>query len=166
MHQFSRFIIRFSGILDRMAGLCLFAAMLLVIVNIILRVTVSRPILGTYEIVGFLTALGIALALAQCAVKNGHIAVGFIVDRFPKRIQTIVDSVIYAVSFVFMTAAVWYLGNYAHSMKMNGLVSPSAEIPIYPFIYLVALGMLGLCMVLLYKLLESLRNALNLRQRR
>lgn len=149
-----------SSILDKLAGLCIFSVMLLIVTNIILRTVFNQPILGTYELVGFLTAMGVALALAHCAFQEGHIAVSFIMERFPLKIQAITAVFVSVVSLVFWVATVWSLGKFAYAMKIRGLVSPSAEIPVYPFIYLVAFGLLGLCLVLLLKFLVSFREVL------
>ena len=88
--------------LDQIAGLAIIAVMLLVVANVILRATVGRPILGTYEFVGFLTAIIIGLALAHCAFQNGHIAVDFIMKKFPDKVKVPVDFFIHLVSLVFL----------------------------------------------------------------
>jgi TRAP-type C4-dicarboxylate transport system permease small subunit len=149
-----------SSSLDKLAGICLFSVMLLIVANIILRTVFNHPILGTYELVGFLTAMGMALALAHCAFQDGHIAVGFILEQFPQKIQSIAAVLVNAASLLLWAGAVWSLGKFGYAMKIKGLVSPSAEIPVYPFIYLVAFGLLGLCLVLLFKLLVSFREVL------
>jgi len=149
-----------SHLLDKLAGICVFAVMLLIVSNIIFRVVFSKPILGTYELVGFLTALGIALALAYCAFHDGHIAVSFILERFSKKIQAVINVLTNTAALLFWSMTVWYMGKFAHTMMVKGMVSPSAEIPIYPFIYLVALGLLGLCLVLFFKLLTALKEVI------
>jgi len=160
LKQLSGFVKRASSILDKLAGIFIFSVMLLVVINIILRAVFKQPILGTYELVGFLTAMGVGLALANCALQNGHIAVSYIMDRFPEKIQSFVDILVNAASLIFWSAAVWYLARYGQAMKLKGLVSPSAEIPVYPFIYLVAFGLLGLCLVLLFKFIVSIQEVL------
>jgi len=160
LKQLTGFVKWISSILDKLAGICIFSVMLLIVTNIILRAGFNRPILGTYELVGFLTAIGVGLALGHCALQNGHIAVSFVMEKFSRRIQSTVDIFIYAVSFLFWSASAWYLTRFAQAMKVKGLVSPSAEIPVYPFIYLVALGLLGLCIVLLYKFVVSMHEVL------
>jgi TRAP-type C4-dicarboxylate transport system permease small subunit len=125
-----------AKILDKLAGVCFFGVMLLIIGNIFLRGILGRPILGTYEIVGFLTAWGIGLALAHCALQDGHIAVGIFMERLSQKIQSFVAVLVNAASFVFWSAAAWYLFQFGQAMKVKGLVSPSAEIPVYPVIYL------------------------------
>jgi TRAP-type C4-dicarboxylate transport system permease small subunit len=146
---------RTSGILDKLAGLCIISVMLLIVTNIILRTAFDHPILGTYEIVGFLTAMGVGFALGNCALQDGHIAVSFVMERLPRKIQSFAGILVHGASLAFWASTVWYLGQYAQAMKIKGLVSPSAEIPVYPFIYLVALGLLGLCLVLFFKFLVA-----------
>lgn len=65
--------------------------MLLIVANIFLRTVLNHPILGTYELVGFLTAVGVALALAHCAFKDGQIAVSLIMERFSNKCQAMVS---------------------------------------------------------------------------
>jgi TRAP-type C4-dicarboxylate transport system permease small subunit len=115
------------------------------------------PILGTYELAGFLTALGISFALARCTLKEGHIAVGFLFERFSAKTQASLMILVNTASLIFWSAAVYYLVIYGRTMMSKGLVSPSAELPLYPFIYFVALGVAGLCLVLFVKLLGSCR---------
>ena len=155
MERFMKALKKFSMILDRLAGLCFAAVMLLIIANIVSRTVFHHPILGTYEMVGFLTAMGVGFALAYCALQDGHISVSFVVDRFSLKTQAIIAVLINALSAVFMFAAGCYLVNYGLSMKLNGSVSLSAEIPIYPFIFMVAVGVFALSLILFRQLYLS-----------
>ena len=159
MQRLASLVKGITSILDKLAGICIFSVMLLVVANIVLRTVFKQPILGTYEMVGFMTAMAVAFALAHCAFQNGHIAVSFIMEKFSQRIQSVIGIIVNAVSFVFWAAVVWYLTQFAQAMQVRGLVSPSAEIPVYPFIYFVALGLSGLCLVILFKLLISFTEA-------
>lgn len=157
MKHFTGLITGLSRILDRVAGFCMVVVMLLVVISILLRVLFNRPILGTYEYVAYLTAVAIGLALAHCAVQNGHIAVSFVVEKLPGKIQAAVDVVMNIISLLFWSLCVWQVGKYANTMAVSGVVSPTTQMPFYPFIYLVAFGLLALCLVLLVKAVESLK---------
>lgn len=148
-----------SRILDKIAGLCMVSVMVVVVANILLRVLFNRPILGTYEIVVFLTVLTIGLSLAHCAVQDGHIAVSFVMDRLPRRIQVAVDLIMNTAALFFWSLCAWQIGVYAQKMALSGVVSPTSQIPLYPFIYLVAFSILALSLVLLVRTMESVRNA-------
>lgn len=160
--QLAGLVTGLSRVLDKIAGLCMVAIMLLVISNIILRAFLNRPILGTYEYVGFLTAVVIGLALAYCAVQNGHIAISFVADRFPPRIQAAVDMIMNAAALCFWGLSAWYIWKYGRSMTDSGVVAPTTQIPFYPFVYLVSFGLFVLSLVLFVRLIESIkRTAVN-----
>lgn len=161
MKRFMRIVNKTSGVLDRLAGLCFFMVMFLIVLNIILRVVFKSPILGTYEIVGFLSALGIGLALAQCAVKNGHIAVDLIFQKFSEKIRSGLSIMNNLVAILFWSGTICSLIKLGQNMFLKGMISPTAEIPLYPFIYLIALGLFGLCLVLLQNLILEFQKALS-----
>ncbi|TYO97024.1 TRAP transporter small permease [Desulfallas thermosapovorans] len=155
MLKFTGLVTGLSRILDKIAGLCMVLSMLLVVVNILLRALFNRPILGVYEYVIFLTLATIGLSLAHCAIQNGHIAVSFVFDRLPLKIQGLVDLVINAAGLLFWGLCAWQVGIYAHGTAASGVVASTTQIPLYPFIYLVAFGLLALGLVLLAKTMEA-----------
>ena len=157
MKVFSGLVTEFSKLLDKLAGFCMVLLMLLVVSNVVLRAVFKSPILGSYEYVGFLTAVMIGLALAYCAVQNGHIAIGLMVDRLCCRTQAGVDIMVNATALGFWGLVAWYIAKYAGSMTSSGVVSPTTQTPFYPFVYLVAFGLLALCLVLLVQLVDSLK---------
>lgn len=161
MDKVSDLVTRISRFLDRLAGLCLVSVMVLVVGNILLRALFKSPIMGAYELVGLLTAIAIGLALASCAVQNGHIAVGIVVDRLPCRWQSIIDALVNVAAMGFWAVIAWHISKYAYTMDINGVVTSTTQIPLSPVIYLVALGVAGLCLVLLIRFIDSLRKAVS-----
>lgn len=155
MHILEKMIVKVSYGLDSLAGLILAATALLVVANILGRTLLQRSILGTYEMVGFLTAAVVGLALARCAVENSHIAIDFILDRLPVRLQRLVDSVFGIPVFLFLILTTYNLFVYGARIALSGEVSPTTKLIFYPFIYLVALGFLALALTVLLKLLQS-----------
>ncbi|WP_347489568.1 TRAP transporter small permease [Desulfoscipio sp. XC116] len=144
-----------SRVIDKIAGLCMVSAMLLAVANIFLRALFSRPILGVYEYVVFLTVVTIGLSLAYCAVQDGHIAVSFVFDRLPLKLQGPVDLIINTAACLFWSLCAWQVGVYAGSTAASGIVSPTSQLPLYPFIYLVAFGLAVLALVLLVRTVEA-----------
>lgn len=157
MDKITNLVTGLSRLLDRMAGFCMVSIMLIVVANILLRVFLKRPVLGAYEYVCFLTAALIGLALANCALQKGHIAVGVLVDRLGEKTQAVIDTFINAVSLLFWGLSAWYICKYANNLLKNGVVSPTTQTPFYPFLYLIAFGLLALCLVLLVRLADSIK---------
>lgn len=145
-------VCRISKLFDILAGWGIVAVMALTVSNILLRLLIKSPILGTYEYVGFLTAVAIGFSLAYCAVQNGHIAVSFVLERFSPIIQAGVDVITGFIAFIFLSLSTWHMGKYAYSMIVSGEVSPTTKTIFYPFIYLVAVGLFMLSLVVLIRL--------------
>ena len=154
---FRGIIVGFSKFLDRIAGLFLVAVMSLVVGNILLRVLFGKSILGTYEFVGFITAAMIGLSLAYCAIQKGHIAIGLFMDKMPPKIQHISDILINGIALIFWMLSAWHLYQYAYKMSLSGVVSPTTQMPFYYFVYIVAFGVFALSLVMLLRLIESLK---------
>ncbi len=161
MKRFSDLVTGLSRLLDQAAGFFLVATIVLIVLNILLRAVFKTPIFGAYEYVGLLTALVIGLAIAYCGVQNAHIAVTLVTERLPARLQTLISIFINLISMCFLAVCAWYVGLYAGSMKDSGLVSPTTQIPTYPFVYLIALGLLVYSLVLLVRTIESIIKAAN-----
>jgi len=157
MKQFAGLIQGLSRTLDMVAGFCIVATATVVVVNIVLRVLIRKPLLGTMDYVTLLEALTIALALAYCGLKNGHIAVDLIIQRLSDKSQAIIDTVTNIVSLIFWAISSWYMLDYARTMANSNLMAPTIQMPLYPIIYLIAFGLITLCLVLVLKVSDAVR---------
>lgn len=154
MNGFSDFVVKLSSLLDKLAGFCLVASIVLIVVNIVLREVFSSPFLGTYELVSLFSASLIGLSIAQCAVKKGHIAVTILVDKLPKMLQDLIDGLMTLIGLCFWGLAAWHVMIYGISLKTTGVVSPTTQISFYPVVFLIAFGLVVLCLVLAMDLAE------------
>jgi len=146
-----------SGIMDKMAALAVVLTMLVIVGNIILRSVFEKPLTGMMDYVMILTAITIALALAACAVQNGHIAVDLIVEKFPAKVRHIIDSFTNLVSLTFWILAAVFMFDYAASMAANGTMFPTAQIPFAPVLGVIGAGIAALAIVLTYRFMDSVR---------
>jgi TRAP-type C4-dicarboxylate transport system permease small subunit len=154
MQIFETLVVKISRGLDFLAGLILAATALLVVANILGRALINHSILGTYEMVGFLTAAVVGLAMARCAVENGHITVTFILERFSPVIQRIVEIIVGIPVFIFFLFASYNLFRYGRLMDVSGEVAPTTQLIFYPFVYLVAIGFVVLALTVLLQVIK------------
>ena len=134
--------------LNSLSALAVLAMMLLTCADIVMRL-MRRPITGTYETVGFLGALFVSFALAQTSVDRGHIAVDFLVQRLPNRVQEVVELVNGLVCIVFFALVAWQCGVYGAELRVSGEVSMTLQTPIYPVVWGIGAGCAVLCLVLI-----------------
>jgi len=140
VERYRGFISKSSKLLNYVGEICIVFNMLLIVSNILLRILLNKPLAGLVDYVGLLTTLIIGPSLAYCAVQGGHIRVEFIIEMFPKTVQKVVGILENAISFVFLIVVTWYLGRHAYSAFLNKELPMTAKIPIYPFIYMVAVS--------------------------
>jgi len=152
---FTRWLATLSRGLNALAGAAVAAMMLLTCADIVLRL-LRRPLTGTYELVGFCGALAVSFALAQTSIDRGHIAVDFLVQRFPPRVRAVVEAVNSLVAAALFGLVAWQAVGYAASLRRAGEVSMTLQLPVYPIAYGIALGCGVLCLVLLSRTVESL----------
>ncbi|MGE5545072.1 MAG: TRAP transporter small permease [Bacillota bacterium] len=146
-----------SRLMDMLAAVSVVLTMAVVVVNIILRSVFNRPLTGIMDYVMILTALTIALALANCAIRNGHIAVDLFIDKLPVKVGGLLDTLTNFASFIFWVIAAIFMFDYAVTMNITGTVFPTTQIPLAPVLGIIASGLFVLAVVVLYRLLNSLR---------
>ena len=138
-----------SKVINHIASVTLFFMMLLTIADVFLRKTFSQSILGTVEVTEFMMVILVFFALAQTEVLNGHVKVDLVMSRFGEHTQALVDTITQLVCFLLFGLFTWSTLVYAEKMRASGEVSQDLWLPVYPFIYVVALG----CALLAFSLL-------------
>lgn len=130
--------------------------MLIIVSNSLSRSIFKMPILGTIEDAGMAGAVLIAVAVGLAEKEGINIVIGTLFDRFPKRIQSICQSI----TFFLSLAAVAYLfyavlGSGLESLKKEEL-SIVTQVPVAPFRFFWAFGLLILWLLLARHFVESL----------
>ncbi len=158
MVVFERIVRFLTYISDRIAQLAVMAMLFLIVGNILSRV-VWKPILGTYDIAGFIGAILVAFALGHCAIRKGHIQVELLVQRLPERLQGILGTITGILSLAIFLLVTWQCIVLGNDMRRVGELSMSAHISFYPYIYGVAYGCGLLSLVIIIDIIKSLIKA-------
>lgn len=155
LQQMERWVRRVAGVLNWAAGGFVLAMMLLTASDVILRLF-RLPLTGTYDLVGLLGAAFVSFALAYTSLQKGHIAVDFMVRKLRPRTQLLVDTAVEVLSLGLFTLVSWQALFYARRLRLMGEVSLTLKVPLYPFVYGVAVGSGMLCVVLLLRVARDL----------
>lgn len=151
-------LISTNKIMAYLAATALLGMMLLTVADVCGRYIFSRPIKGTWELVGFLLVAAGSLGLGYCQVKKGHIRVDFLLQRFPEKVQAIITTLAHFIGFVAFSVLCWRCAVYAHYYfsLTRGNATDTLHIPLYPFVLVLAVGTGMLALVLLFDLVHSL----------
>lgn len=122
-----------------LSGAAVLALMLLATANVVLRVF-HAPFRGTYEIVSFLGAIGVAFALASTQRVKGHIVVDVLSSRYPRPVRRLVDALSAAISALFFGIVAWQVVVWGARIMASGEVSETLKVVYHPFVFGVAAG--------------------------
>ena len=148
-----------SKVLFWIAGAGLVAMLVVIVADVIGIKIFSKPVPGGIEIVSFMSVVAIAFAVAYTQVMRGHVAVDFIVEKFPRRAKLIIDAVTTFFGVALMAALAYYSFKYGAKLHATGEVSMTQKIPYYPFVYGMAVCFLVTLLVLVRDLIKSITKA-------
>ncbi len=142
------------------ASVAVITMMLLSTADVVLRLF-GKPIPGAYELVGFIGTIIVSFALGFTSLEKGHIAVELLYRKLPQRTQLAIETFTNTVSFLFFGLITYQAFIYALDMRKSGEVSPTLQLPIYPFIFGMSFGFGLLCLILIAESIKSMKRTFN-----
>jgi TRAP-type C4-dicarboxylate transport system permease small subunit len=128
-------------------------------VNAFLRIPfIKSTWRGAYETVGFLGAIVIAFALGYTQKRKDHIVVDILTEKFPKRVNRVLDGVNYLITTIFFAIVSWQVFVWGMKISRSGEVSETLKIMFHPFIYSVSLGFAVFSLTLILDFLKNLKS--------
>jgi TRAP-type C4-dicarboxylate transport system permease small subunit len=155
VRKYDKILEKITSNTDIIARFILFIILILMIVNVISRTFFNYPIKGVYDLASLLFTIVISLSIAYCAYNEGHVFVDFILEKFPIYIQKSINLFTNLISFLLFIFMSFSMFKYGYNTFLVGETSLTIMVPLYPFIYLIGIGLLLLSLV-------SLRNFLKL----
>ena len=145
----------FERILTILGGFTLICMILLTCSDVAMR-CLSLSVRGSYELLGFLGAVTTAFALSYTQKSKGHVAVDIFVKILPKPVQqalSVFNNLISALLFMIISHQLFVFG---FSLSEAGELTETLRIAYFPFIYAVAIGCIGLAILLCFDLIKNL----------
>jgi TRAP-type C4-dicarboxylate transport system permease small subunit len=120
--------------LNAIGAITLTFMMFLTVADVILR-SVSRPILGTYEIVSILLAVVIGFSIPKVSLDNGHVYMEFVIERLSRRNKAILYTFTRVLCIILFFLIGYNLFSVANEFRLSGEVTPTIQLPFYPAAY-------------------------------
>ncbi|MDQ0338801.1 TRAP-type C4-dicarboxylate transport system permease small subunit [Caldalkalibacillus uzonensis] len=140
-----------SRLLHTCSMFILLFMMFLVCTDVLGRFFLNRPIRGTFELAEIGLGLLIFFSLSYTHLCREHISIDFIVKKFPKRIQLVIDVVVGLIIFILQLLIAWKMIQYGSRVMASNQVTADLGLPLYPFVYLAAVGTLLFALVALFR---------------
>ncbi|MCJ7596373.1 MAG: TRAP transporter small permease [Desulfobacterales bacterium] len=139
--------------LNAIGAITLTFMMLLTVADIFLRI-VSRPILGTYEIVSILLAVVIGFSIPQVSLDKGHVYMEFLIGRLAGRKMAALFTFTRILCIMLFLFIGYNLFSVANEFRLSGEVTPTIQLPFYPVAYGVGVCCFIECFVFAFDILK------------
>ena len=149
----------FARLLLYVGGAGLVGMLVLTVSDVIGIKVFHRPIPGGIEYVTFLSVVAIAFSVGYTQVVRGHVAVDFIVTKFPHRAKLIIDVCMMLLSVCLFALLSYYTFRLGGRLRASGEVSMTQRVPFYPFVYAMAFCLAVTFLVLVSDLAKSIVKA-------
>lgn len=158
--NFEKLIHPLNLMAQRIAMIVLFLMMIITVVDVTGRLF-FKPLLGAFELTGFTLAITIFFSLGYTQMKKGHIHVTFLVDRWPKKIQAIVDVITYTIFLVLVGVICWQVADYAIRLYNGHDKTADLGIPTYFIAIISSIGLLAFVLAMFLELLKALNRVVS-----
>jgi len=145
---FLRAVESFSRLIVWVAACALLAMMLLTSADVVGRY-IGYPIKGTFDIVGLLGTLVVALPLAYTQMLKRHVAMEFMATHGNRFVQATANVLVCLLGIGIYGLIAWRCYVLGSKFWTVGRVSDTIALALYPFVYIVAFGCALNCLVLL-----------------
>ncbi len=149
-----------SSVLGNIGAGIIAVLMILTVSDVVGRRVFNHPLSGAFELTQLMMVIVVFFTIVHCEFARGHIALDIMVSRLRPRTQNIIASftyVFFLVAFCFLT---WNLIQYAMRVWLKSLTSGILQVPIFPFVFVAALGCALLSLLVLIHLLQFIAEAL------
>jgi TRAP-type C4-dicarboxylate transport system permease small subunit len=153
LNEFNRMV---SGWAQWIGFGALFLMLALTCVDVIGTKLFRLPVYGSLDLMMLAQLIAISFTGAMALIQDRHVQVEFIINRLPKRIQALVDSVVQLLCLGLFMVVVWRLFAHGYHLQVGGEETATARIPMSPFSYACSLAIIPLCLVLLQRFLNSI----------
>lgn len=156
MHYFDKFNDIVNKGMAVVAGAALVCMMLITVLDALLR-AFAEPLTGTFEMVSWLAALTAAFSLGYTQLYKQHVSIDLLVKKLGARACSAIEAFVHLMSIALFGAVAYKMFTYAGTVRASGSLSETMKVIYYPWVYLVAIGCLGLVIALLAGFMHSLR---------
>jgi TRAP-type C4-dicarboxylate transport system permease small subunit len=156
IEKFKKFNEVLSGWAEWIGFGAIFVMVAITCVDVLGAKLFHSPVFGSLDVMMMAQLIAIAFAASMALIRNRHVQVEFFMVIFPRRFQALVSCLIQLLCLVLFILIIWRLFTHGIHLQAGGEETATAHIPMAPFSYASAIGIIPVCLVLVQQFLSSL----------
>lgn len=150
-------IITFSCEAAAVVGmLSIFILLILTVADVVGRFVFNHPIPGTFELTKILFAVSVFFSLPVSQYRGENLSITLLYDTFSNFVKGIFDCIISLLCIGTFSITLLQTLKYAARMRSANTITSVLRWPLYPWIYLAAVGLAILVLALILDLFNAL----------
>ncbi len=158
--EFNDTITRIALWYSRLGAICLLGIVLVILIDVFLRRMFHMTFVGALESVELMLIMVMFAGQAHTEINDRHVQIDILTDKLSPRTQAVLRVFVGAMSLGITFILVWQSFVMAHNMQLAGDRTGMLGLPVYPMIYLMAVGLSLLCFVLFIEYYRYVRELL------
>lgn len=160
LEKFGKFNEKISMTIEWVGVAALFLMMIITTVDVIGAKMFLMPVFGALDVMAIAQLISMSFAVSMALILGRHVQVEFFVMLLPERVAAYVDCIVNILGFILFLLIVWRLSIFAYDLKIDGEVSSTARIPLFPFTFAAAFACIPACLVYIYMFIDSIRKVM------
>jgi len=152
----SGFTTRLSSILEMIACAGLLGMMVVGFIDVVGAKLFKWPLPGSMDVVYMLQVVAMAGAWSFAQIDGRHVRVDFLEQILPKRVGGFLNILTSLFGVGLFILIGWQSYEFGLFIKSEGVVTNTAQVPLYPFALWIALCCIAMCLVLIRQLANYL----------
>jgi TRAP-type C4-dicarboxylate transport system permease small subunit len=130
-------------IIERIAGILLAIATLLIVVSATGRYGFARPLPDAFDLSRLILGVAIAWGIASLGYHGTHIKVDLLAQVLPKTLRRAMNAFAWAVLLIFTALLAWKIGERTLAAFSGGDVTMDLRLPHWPFFLIIWIGIVA-----------------------
>ena len=153
MKLFGKILATVFGFMETVSDFLLLAMMAVALFNILLRALFNYPIFGTFEVICYLSLIMAAFAMPDTERTDSNISVTIVSESLSPKNAGILKLITNLTGMVGCSVVGYRLVGLAQRKLVNGDTTADLIMPVYIFVYIIALAFFLITICFLFKVL-------------
>lgn len=144
-----------------LSNMFLLFIMAIITFDVLGRNLLNKPLIGTYELTEIGAALLVFFALAMTHQHGEHVTIDFIVERFSKKAQNILNGVIEIIIAVILVFMSWHVFENGLRMMERNATTTDLGLSVHPVLFIITFTLIIFALTAIFKAITYFGVAVN-----
>jgi TRAP-type C4-dicarboxylate transport system permease small subunit len=157
MERFERLVKNMSKTFEWVGVVGYLIMVLVNVIDVVGSKFFNFPLPGAFEVTSFAQVIAIALTIPIGLYLGFHISIDFILEKFPDTPKRLINIFVSIILVIFFGLILYQTLEYGYSLQISDEIGSVSKIPLFPFAYVIAIGIVPVILFYIIKTMTSIK---------